>query len=84
MRLKSALDLLKQKTQEARECNNELVLSEDDNDNDIPIPKRNLSKQRKRVKTTKLINDVLDVAEKTKQRSKRKTKIDPPVLSDDE
>ncbi|CAF3780367.1 unnamed protein product [Rotaria sordida] len=85
-RLKSSIDLLKQKTQEAKEQSNELNLSEDNDDdnNDTPIPERNVSKSKKRTKTSKLMNNVLDIVEKTKRRSKKKKPIVSPVLSDDE
>ncbi|CAF3414373.1 unnamed protein product [Rotaria sp. Silwood1] len=83
-RLKSAIELLKQKTQEAKENPNELNLSEDDDDNGTPIPKRNVSKPKKRTKTTKLMNNVLDSVEQTKRRSKKKKPIVSPVLSEDE
>ncbi|CAF2186057.1 unnamed protein product [Rotaria magnacalcarata] len=82
-RLKSALDLLKQKTEKAKENENEndLNLSEDDN---TPIPERNAPKRKKRPKTTKLMNDLLDSVQKTKQRSKKKKPIVSPILSDEE
>ncbi|CAF2591367.1 unnamed protein product [Rotaria sp. Silwood2] len=80
-RLKSAIDLLKQKTQEAKENPNELNLSEDD---DTPIPERNVSKPKKQTKTTKLMNNVLDSVTQTKRRSKKKKPIASPVLSEDE
>ncbi|CAF3193843.1 unnamed protein product [Rotaria socialis] len=82
-RLKSALDLLKQKTQKAKENENEndLNLSEDDN---TPIPERNAPKRKKRPKTTKLMNNLLDSVQKTKQRSKKKKPIVSPILSDEE
>ncbi|CAF3381633.1 unnamed protein product [Rotaria sp. Silwood1] len=83
-RLKSAIELLKQKTQEAKENPNELNLSEDDDDNGTPTPKRNVSKPKKRTKTTKLMNNVLDSVEQTKRRSKKKKSIVSPVLSEDE
>ncbi|CAF3428673.1 unnamed protein product [Rotaria socialis] len=82
-RLKSALDLLKQKTQKAKENENEndLNLSEDDN---TPIPERNAPKRKKRPKTTKLMNNLLNSVQKTKQRSKKKKPIVSPILSDEE
>ncbi|CAF4212837.1 unnamed protein product, partial [Rotaria sp. Silwood2] len=80
-RLKSAIDLLKQKTQEAKENPNELNLSEDD---DTPIPERNVSKPKKQTKATKLMNNVLDRVAQTKRRSKKKKPIASPVLSEDE
>ncbi len=83
-RLKSALNLLKEKTQQAKESDQGLILSENDDDDDTPIPARNQSKKRQRTKTTKLMDDVLGVVAKTKRRSKKKTIIAPPVLSDDD
>lgn len=80
-RLKLALDLLKEKTRTAQENNDELILSEDD---DSPLPKRSLANPKKRTKKTKLMNDVFEMVEKTKQRSNKKPNIVSPSLSDEE
>ncbi len=83
-RLKSAFDLLKEKTRQAKENDIELNLSEDDDDDDTPIPERNESKKRKRTKNnTKLMDNVFDVVKKTKRRSKKTTNT-APILSDEE
>ncbi|CAF1172318.1 unnamed protein product [Adineta ricciae] len=82
-RLQAAFNILKQKTQEAKELDQEAILS-DENDDDAPIPEKAQPKKRTRVKTTKLMDDVLGVAEKTKRRSKKKPTITSPCLSDDD
>jgi TATA-binding protein-associated factor Taf7 len=83
-RLKSALDLLKEKTQEAKENDTELNLSENDDDDNTPIPQKTPPKKRKRTQNTKLMNDVLTVTEKTKRRSRKKAAIPAPILSDED
>ncbi|CAF1171487.1 unnamed protein product [Adineta ricciae] len=83
-RLQAAFNILKQKTQEAKELDQEAILSDDDDDDDAPIPEKPQPKKRTRVKTTRLMDDVLGVMEKTKRRSKKKPTITSPRLSDDD
>lgn len=77
------MDLLKQKTLEVKQNENEddLNLSEEDN---TPIPEKEAPKRKKRTKSTKLLNDVLGSVEKTKARAKKKKPIASPNLSDEE
>ncbi|CAF1293158.1 unnamed protein product [Adineta steineri] len=84
-RLQSAINLLKERTQEAKDTplENENNDDEDEDDN-IPIPEKQPIKKRKRTKNTKLMNNVLDTANKTNRRSKKKITITSPVLSDDD
>lgn len=72
-RLRSALDLLKEKTRQAHEID---VSSSDDE----PFPIKTRTEKRKR--TTKLMNKVLDSTQNTKRRAKKKPTS--PILSDDE
>ena len=88
-RLKSALDLLKERTREAKELDNgSHPLEDEEEDDHTPMPERKEPKKRKRTRTTtKLMENVLDVANKTKRRSKKTTTTTtaaPPDLSDDE
>ena len=68
--MKAALDLLKERSREAKEVDEQPLGLSDEDDDVVVQPEKVVSIKRKRPKGTKLMDNVVSAAEKTRTRKK--------------